>query len=143
MPPPWRTPAGVRPVVDGTGAVAVDVPQTGRWRVWVGGSVQGRLEVAVDGRAVGHVRHELSYDDQWLRFGTTALDAGRHVVTLRYRRGWFMKAGRYAAEEQPPLGPLALSPAADEGALPLVRVPASQYKRLCDGRSYDWLEGLP
>jgi hypothetical protein len=140
VPGSWRTPAGVRPVTDGLAAVRLQVPVAGRWRLWIGGSVLGQLEAQVDGRAVGSYRHELAYGGQWLRFGTAALIAGPHTLTLRYRRGPFWRSGRGAPTDQAPLGPVALSPQDADGGLPVVRVPAGAFRRLCDGRAYDWLE---
>ena len=138
-PPQWRTGYGVAPLVDGQGAVELDVPRSGRWRVWVGGATLGRLELAVDGRAVGSKRHELSHPGQWLAFGALDLQRGPHSVTFEYKGG---RAGRGRTGAQPALGPLALSPVAEEGDLPVTSVPPNGYRRLCDGRRYDWIEAL-
>lgn len=137
LPAGWRAGSDVRPARDGTARLTVTLPQAGEWRVWVGGGVLGRLSVSFDGREVGSVRHQLDASVGWLRFGARRAGAGRHVVTLDYARGW--GAGRGSATSQLPLGPLALSL---ENQPPLVRVPAAQAGRLCDGRTYDWLESF-
>ncbi|MEA2123786.1 MAG: hypothetical protein QOI80_568, partial [Solirubrobacteraceae bacterium] len=135
MPVGWFDGTNVRPRSDGDATVPVTLPQAGDWRVWVGGGVLGKLTVRVDGKAVGSYRHQLDASVGWLRFGAKRLGAGRHTVTLAYSRGW--GAGRGSDDGQLPLGPVALS-LEDQPAL--VRVPASGVRRLCDGRTYDWLE---
>ena len=137
LPAGWHTGSDVRPVSDGTARLTVTLPQAGVWRVWVGGGALGKLSVSLDGHPVGSVRHQLDASVGWLRFDARRVGAGRHTVTLDYQRGW--GAGRGAAEGQLPLGPLALS-LVDQP--PLVRVPASQVRRLCDGGTYDWLESF-
>jgi hypothetical protein len=118
--------------------VVVQLPGGGRWRVWVGGSVRGALDVAVDGRPLGSLRHELAHDGQWLRYGRADLDAGEHRVVLRFRRG--LRGGVGPPGSQSPLGPLALTPADTDAPAPLVRVPSRDWRRLCDGTRYDWIE---
>ncbi len=138
VPAAWRTPTGIRPVTDGTAGRIVTLPRAGRWRVWVGGMTLGRLTVRLDGHPVGSYRHQLDASIGWLRFGARRLAAGPHTITLAYARG--LLPGHGGDDDQFPLGPLALT---DEQPLPVVRVPASAPQRLCDGRSYDWLETLP
>ena len=140
LPPEWKA-AGVRPVVDGDGAVAFQLPQAGRWRVWVQGSVLGSLELFVDGRPLGKLRHETSHAGQWLRFGAAQLPAGAHTVVLRYERGPFWRGGRGRKDEQLPLGPVVMTPEDAEREQPVTRIPASDYRQLC-GKSLDWIEVL-
>lgn len=137
IPPPWRTADGVRPVVDGTAAVPAGDLRGGQWRVWIGGSALGRLEVRAQGRSLGVRRHDLAHDGQWLRFGTAAPGD----LMLDYARG--RRAGRGKPDEQAPLGPVALTPAADDAPGPVVQVRPRDYRRFCDGRTYDWIEALP
>jgi hypothetical protein len=138
MPAPWRGEGVVTPVVDGTAKLRVNVPRAGRWRVYVGGSALGRLEVRVDGRRAGTKRHELAHDGQWLRFAAVQLTAGEHEVELRYSAG--PPQGGIGAPS--PLGPIALAPEAAEGELPVTRLPPRRYRELCDGRRLDWVEAL-
>jgi hypothetical protein len=137
-PPGWISETGVRPVRDGTARLAVEVPQTGEWRVWVGGGALGELEVAVDGEPAGSVRHQLDASVGWLRFDALELAAGEHVVELRTARPVW-QAGRGADDGQLPLGPVALT-REDVPATTLERVPSAEVDRLCDGRTYDWVE---
>ncbi len=138
LPQGWAQAAGVSPSTDGRATATVTVPSAGEWRVWVGGQTLGKLAVAVDGRSVGSLRHQLDASVGWLRYDAVALEPGEHTVTLDYERGW--GAGRGSDTGQLPIGPLALS---REQAPTTVRVPATEYRRLCDGRTYDWLDVLP
>lgn len=138
VPPPWLAGGSVVPTVDGTAAIALQVPVAGEYRVYVGGSTLGRLEVLVDGRSVGTKRHELAHDGQWLRYGAVTLTAGEHELELRYSAG----PPQAGIGDPSPLGPVALAPAAAEGDLPVTRVPARQYRRLC-GKTLDWVETVP
>ena len=135
---PRTPPVVVSPAGEDT---SVPVPSEGSWRVWVGGSLRRTLEVSVDGRSVGSLRHEIAHNGHWLRFGTLDLTAGEHVVTLSVRRG--LPAGVGADAAQSGLAPLALTPAEADGPGPVVRVAVRDWRRLCDGRTYDWVEALP
>ena len=135
-PPGWISDTGVRPVTDGTARLAVDVPADGDWRVWVGGAALGELEVRVDGEPVGSVRHQLDASIGWLRFDALELTAGRHEVSLTTSRPVW-QAGRGSDAGQLPLGPVALTREAEPV---LERVPSERVDRLCDGRTYDWVE---
>jgi hypothetical protein len=48
--------------------------------------------------------------------------------------------GRGRPSGQAPLGPVALTPAATDEPSPVISVPSGDYRRLCDGRTYDWIE---
>lgn len=138
VPPPWTSGGRVVPVVDGSASIPVTLPSAGRWRVYVGGSTLGRLEVRVDGEPVGDKRHELAHDGQWLRFDARDLPAGEHTVELIYSAG----PPQAGIGEPSPLGPLALVPETTEGDLPVGRIPPRRYRELCDGRRLDWVEAL-
>jgi hypothetical protein len=126
------------PVLGAPGQLTV--PTTGVWRAWVQGETLGRLEVRIDGVSAGSYRHRIVATGGWLRFGARRLAAGPHTVTLRSERGAFWRAGRGTSASQPPLGGVALSP---ESPQTVERMPVERARRLCDGRSYDWIEALP
>jgi hypothetical protein len=65
------------------------VTATGRYEVWVGGSVRGELTVLVDGRAVGRVHHQLNYEGQYTSLGQVELMAGSHTLERRERLSRF------------------------------------------------------
>ncbi len=135
-PPAWSTTGGLSAAGDGRVSTTVDVPAAGRYQVWVGGSVLGRLEVSVDRRSVGVAVHELAHAGQWLRFRTVELDEGPHEVSLDYSD--LLRSG--ASFPRPPLGPIALTPGRPDE---VVWVSTPNFRDLCDGRSYDWIEAVP
>ena len=77
-----------------------------------------------------------------MRFGTASLGAGNHIVALSYHHGSIFEAGRGTGATAAPLGPLVLTALAEDDPQPVVKVPVGQFRRLCDGRAYDWLEAL-
>lgn len=121
------------PARPGTVAIEVTVPRGGRYRLWAGGSVRGRLEAELDGVPAGSAQRQLQNAGQWLELGTARLARGHHslrlVVSLpRFRPG--TGGGGFA------LGPVLLQPLEPQ---PLVRTndPAG----LC-GRRLDWVEAI-
>jgi hypothetical protein len=138
--PGWKTytaqPQLVFPNGPGTLKTTVDLPSTGRYGVWVGGSFRRRLEVAVDGYRVGAARHQLTHPGVYTPFGAIQLTAGTHDVVLRYtadnlRPG---SGGMYSY-----LGPLVLS--RSTAVLPVSTVTPAAARSLC-GKSLDWIEAL-
>ena len=142
IPRSW-TAAGLRPVDSGDATIRLQVPAAGRWRAWVQGAVLGSLEVSLDERSLGRVRHETSHAGQWLRFGTADLSPGAHALRLRYERGALWRGGRGTSDAQIPLGAIALTPADADSELPVTRVPAAGYRQLCQGQQLDWVEAVP
>ena len=124
----------VLPARSGTSIVRLVLPEGGRYRVWVGGSVRGRLTASVDGRKTGSVSSQLQNAGQWLDLGPIAVRGGPHLVTLalglsRWRPG--------TGGSGFPLGPLLLQPQS-RAQVSEPRDP----RRLC-GRTLDWVEALP
>jgi hypothetical protein len=68
----------------GTASASIDISQSARYSIWVGGSFRRRLAVFVDGRAVGTRTHQLNNAGQYTLLGDLGLSAGQHVVQLRY-----------------------------------------------------------
>ncbi len=120
----------------GTASIPVTVPESGRYSVWLGGSIQTPTSIAVDGRTVGAVEHDEQELAQYVPFGDITLTAGDHTVELRHSRGLFAPGTGGTPDL---VGPLVLR--RDVPSAPLVRVPAAQATRLC-GRTLDWVEGL-
>jgi hypothetical protein len=85
----------------------IDIGRAGEYDLWIGGSVRGRLDVVVDGRAVASVEHELSNAGQYVPLGRATLGAGRHSVELRQSAPRLQPGAGGAAM---PIGPFALSP---------------------------------
>ncbi|MHB1810122.1 MAG: hypothetical protein ACYCU0_12645, partial [Solirubrobacteraceae bacterium] len=86
--PPYWTEEGPDTVLAagaGTASVEVDIPASGRYTVWMEGSVGRPLDVYLDGRRLGTVEYEERYPGQFVFFGSATLSAGTH--TLRVVRG--------------------------------------------------------
>jgi hypothetical protein len=64
---------------------AFSVPKAGRYEVWIGGSVRGKLTALVDGRPVGQIRNQLNYAGQYSSLGQVELAAGGHRLESRHR----------------------------------------------------------
>jgi hypothetical protein len=83
-------------------------PTDGRYEVWVGGSVRGRLTAFVDDRRVGQVRHQLNHTGQYASVGTVQLPAGIHALDRRDHRSRFSPG---EGGEAWVTGPLVVTPA--------------------------------
>jgi len=125
-------------VAPGPAPFAVRVPAAARYGFYLLGSARNRLTLRVDGTEVGSVEQQLNADRQFLYFGSARLAAGPHEVEL-LTAGQGLGPGSGGAPE--PLGPLVLSPVANED-LPVRRLPAARAAELCDQR-LDWIEALP
>ncbi len=143
-------PAGWRPLVKLLGGMVPDGPGTiqrtfsvassGRMQLWMRGSTRGRTTVLVDGRRVASLRHELNWVGRYLPLGDVVLTRGEHRLTVRYDDGGLQPGNRGQRINPFYFGPVVLS--SDPVALPVLKVPASQARKLC-GRRLDWIEALP
>jgi hypothetical protein len=133
LPRGWSAAGGgaVVPRKSGTMSVGITLPNSARYRVWVGGSVRGRLTLAIDDRRVGTIARQLQNAGQWLELGIAELAGGAHQVrvdislpTLTPGTG----GGLF------PLGPLLLEPLSSDRLLTPARPTA-----IC-GRNLDWIE---
>jgi hypothetical protein len=116
--------------------VLVTVNRQGNYRAWMGNSFRARLEVLVDGHVVGGGRQDLNVVGAYTPFGSIALPAGRHLVTLRYSGpSWQPGSGG----DPPPTGPFVL---ADQTAdTPVMLMEPASARALC-GKRLDWVEAL-
>lgn len=149
LPAHWPADGGVPNSVltDGQGQISgtVDVPESGRWSVWLGGSFGREMTVEVDGRVVGKIGDELSGPNQYAPIATLELEQGRHEI--RITRGGGSPAPGNGSGPSRRLGPLMLLPEpdgddADAAAAAQVRtVDPSDWRSLCgDGETFDWVE---
>lgn len=114
----------------------INLPVSGPYSVWLGGSVRGAVSLRIDGRAAGAVRDQLQYSGQYMQLGARTLRAGFHAFTLRYAGAdWRPGSGGPPAAA----GPLVIAPAAAPPAL--VQVAPSAAARLC-GMGVYWVEAL-
>jgi hypothetical protein len=86
----------------------VSVEQTGRYELWVGGSVRGELTGFVDGREVGRIRHQLNHRGQYTSLGVVELRPGTHTIESRHRLSR-LRPGKGGKPWS--VGPLVVSPA--------------------------------
>jgi hypothetical protein len=133
LPRGWSGAGGgaIIPHRSGTASLAIAVPNARRYRVWVGGSAQGRLTVAIDGSRLGSVARQLQSAGQWLELGNAALSSRTHQVTIVVSLPTLSPGtggGMF------PLGPLLLEPV-DSGRL----LEPSTATAIC-GRNLDWIE---
>jgi hypothetical protein len=112
----------------------VEVTAAGPYEIWLGGSVNGRVELLANGMPVGSVRHLLNNSGQYISFGKVELRSGVNTLELRHS-GADLHPG--SGGEALPIGPLVLRPAG--AAAPVQVISASRAGELC-GRRLDWVE---
>lgn len=118
----WRVPGSPsHPVPNGSGTIVarVAIEDAGDYEVWLGGSVRPGVELRVDGRASGEVRHQLENLGQYVRLGEATLAAGEHTVEVRFGDADLHPGSGGAAA---PVGPLVLSAADAADALSLIHI---------------------
>jgi hypothetical protein len=109
------------------------VRRSGRYEVWLSGSIGRQVTVRVGGQMVGAVEDELSRPPGWSLVATVALARGRHSVRVS-RGGGNLRPGNGGPQF---LGPLVLRAAGEGSALRSVE--ASSWRRLCR-RELAWVE---
>lgn len=117
----------------------VRLKRPGRYRLWLGGSVRGRMEARVDGRLVGADRSQLNNDGLYVELGGTRLGTGAHTIALRYGAADLHPGSGASGPNVYPIGPLVLT--ADDTNTPLIQVAPGQARALC-GQRLDWVEAL-
>jgi hypothetical protein len=115
---------------------SVIVPRPGRYEAWLGGSFRRRIDVSVDGAAVGSAAHRLNTAGQYEPLGKVRLAAGSHNVVLRYGDARFRPG---SAGPEYGFGPLVLGPAEADPRVVYIR--PQEAGSLC-GRELDWVEAL-
>jgi hypothetical protein len=136
----WRSlDEGSTLVPDGAGTIdaSVRAPRRGDYAVWLRGSVRPEVDLLVDGRPVGEVRHELNNAGEYVLLGRALLGAGRHRVTMRFG-GADLHPG--SGGPSSPIGPLVLS-SQDAADTRVSHRRADQASELC-GRRWDWVEAV-
>jgi hypothetical protein len=139
-PPAWRDAYYENSLVprgEGTIQARMAVTQPGDYEIWLGGSVRPQVDVSVDGRPAGSVRHILNNEEQYVRLGAARLDAGEHTVTITFH-GSDLHPGSGGGAD--PIGPLILSPQ-DSADTRIDYVDPADAQSLC-GKPWDWIEAL-
>jgi hypothetical protein len=138
-PAAWTDPSSdlLLPDSAGTASLRIQLPSAGRWHVWLGGSLRGRVDLLVDGQEIGSARNRINYG-YYIDLGQLDLTSDSHQVELHFH-GSDLHPG--SAGPAMPVGPLVFSSAgsADET---VTYLPASRAGELC-GRRLDWVEALP
>jgi hypothetical protein len=136
LPGGWATPTTytVSPNGSGTLTQAMETPG-GEYEAWLGGTVFGELELAVDGEEVASERAVVENVGAVEPLGTVDLSPGRHTVELTYT-GADLHPG--SAEHPTEIGPLLFEPP-ESGDAGLLTIRPSAHRGLC-GRRWDWIE---
>jgi hypothetical protein len=140
-PPAWgpASASTLLPITPGTADARVTVPRTAEYAIWLGGSVRPQVDLLVDGRAVGSVRHELNNEGQYVLLGQTTLDRGTHTIGVRFH-GSDLHPGSGGGPR--PIGPLVVnSQEAAETGDSVSYYPSGRAAELCGAR-WDWVEAL-
>jgi hypothetical protein len=106
----WQVAAGGQVLYpSGAGVIRarVRLQRTGRYSLWVGGSVRNWLSALIDGRTVGARADQLNNAGQYTSFGSVTLVAGVHDVELHYSSSVFAPG---SGGPEYGMGPLVLSP---------------------------------
>ena len=140
-PASWRVegrPGEPSPSGPGTITSTVNLPRRAEYEIWLAGSVRPRVELRVDGDAVGAARGELNNLGGYVSLGRAELGPGSHEVAIEFAAPDLHpgSAGRAG-----PVGPLVFSSAgAADSELVTVNAAAAA-RRLC-GRPWDWIEPI-
>ena len=116
----------------------VQVPRTGSYEAWVGGSLGSPAELLLGGTGMGRVDPQVNNAGLYVSLGDAGLAAGEHVAELQVEEGGLAPGAR--VETAPPSS-LVLRPAG-AGAAPVRRIAPARARTLC-GRTWDWIEALP
>ena len=138
-PSDWTLDTNAGTFVPGSsGAVTgrVELPATGRWILFLGGSTRGKVTVSVDGVEVGSESASLNNNGQYMEIGPADLQAGIREVEVEYEKGGFLSPGTRTTPGFP-LGPLVFADASVADRL--IELPSSDYRELC-GKRLDWVE---
>ena len=131
--PPNKT---LTPLSDGTATGQVVIPESGEYRVWVGGSARGKVSVEIGGQDAGSALGILNNNAQFISLDDLDFEAGTDLVAMSYEKGSDLRpaTGGYPFG----IGPVILEPAADPE---VVTVSPGNAQKLC-GRSLDWIEAV-
>ncbi len=142
-PPEWGPmptngfgPAGILAVGQTSGTVTgtLQVPQAGRYQVWLGGSHSRKVSVSVGGHVVGALNHQIGTAGQSLQVGSVQLGAGPVRVTITRPPATHTPGDLLGGDS---IGPLVL--VRDPGPLAVHEVAPAQAGSLC-GRALQWVE---
>lgn len=128
----------------GTAQMQVTLPSSGRYSVWLQGSLGRPLAVYVDGKRRASIGYEERYPDQFLLLFTATLPAGAHTLRL-VRGGGSLHPGSGSAPVEAvtrTIGAIVFN--REDSTVNRVYVaPASRMAQICAAPvGYEWLELL-
>ncbi|HNI40815.1 MAG TPA: hypothetical protein PLB47_11120 [Solirubrobacterales bacterium] len=131
--PPNKT---LTPLSDGTASGEVEIPRSGEYHVWVGGSARGKVSVEIGGQNAGSARGMLNNNAQFMGLDDLDFEAGTDPVAMTYKKGSDLRpaTGGYPFG----IGPVVLAPVAEPK---VVTVSPANAQKLC-GKSLDWVEAV-
>ncbi len=128
----------------GTDRMKVDLPLSGRYSMWLQGSIGRPIAVYVDGRRLTSVGYEERYPSEFLLLASTTLKAGPHTLRLVRGNGSLHPGSGDPSIEtiERTIGAIAFdieTPASDR----VYVAPASKAAQICAAPvGYQWLEVL-
>jgi hypothetical protein len=128
----------------GTATMTFALPASGRYSVWLQGSLGRPLAFYVDGKRLSSIGYEERYPGQFLLVTSTTLAAGKHTLRLVRGGGSLHPGSGDPSVETAPRTIGAIVFSRDESRPEQVSVaPASQAARICAAPvGYEWLEVL-
>ncbi len=139
-PAAWDSPSytsALLPQTPGTLTARVQVPQSGDYTIYLGGSVRPQVDLSVDGKQVSSSRQFLNNYGEYVGLGSTNLTAGSHTISITFH-GSDLHPGSGGTVD--PIGPLALTDQ-DAANTKVSYFPTSQASQLC-GQRWDWIEAV-
>jgi hypothetical protein len=130
-------PGSLLPVTPGTLEAEARVAHSGHYDIWLGGSVRPEVDLLVDGKRVGEVRHQLNNEGEYVLLGRPLLQPRGSSLAIRFH-GVDLHPGSGGTPS--PIGPLQLA-SGDAAKTRVVQIRSDQATKLC-GRPWDWIEAL-
>lgn len=114
------------------------VARAARYDIWISGEIGRRLEVSVDGRAIGRVGQQTGGSPNFLLPLQANLSSGAHVLRL-VRPGGSLAPGDAAPSS---LDAVVISVTGSGLRSKLSKMPVARYRDLCRSRGIDWVEAV-
>ena len=115
----------------------MDVPRSGRYRLWVKGDVNRPIDISIDGRRAGSVAYESGGKGSYTTPLDVEIQSGEHRIELE-RGGGSLEPGNGGGSR---IGLLVLEPAWEEAQPRREMVSKAELSSLCRG-PLDWIEIL-
>ena len=135
-------PDSILAVGAGTAQMHVRVPRSGRYEIWMQGSVGRPLAFYLDGRRLATLGYEERYPNQFLLVAEPNIDAGGHTLTIKRGNGSLHPGSGDPATDTigRTLGAIVFTQG-DPSASAVHVVPARDAARVCLAPlGYQWLE---